>query len=191
MDKQAVINIIKTKAPLFHLDPMLLLAIGNIESGLDPLAKASTSSAAGLFQFIDSTWLNLLLKYGPKWKTTVTGWNKEMIKNLKFDPVVSTLMMGELVHENKVYLATKMPGYEPTNSMLYLAHFFGPSAALRFLTYLKASPDSPACDMFKSEAKANPSVFYKVPSLRLKPKTYEEINQWVNKRLLDYSKGLN
>ena len=33
-----------------------LLAQAKLESGLDPSAKAGTSSATGLYQFIDSTW---------------------------------------------------------------------------------------------------------------------------------------
>ena len=36
------------------------------ESNFDPSAKASTSSATGLFQFTSETWLNVLDRYGAK-----------------------------------------------------------------------------------------------------------------------------
>ena len=41
-----------------------LLAQARLESGLDPDAKARTSSATGLYQFIDSTWLHTMDRYG-------------------------------------------------------------------------------------------------------------------------------
>ena len=43
-----------------------LVAQARLESGLDPSAKARTSSASGLYQFIDSTWLNTLDRHGAK-----------------------------------------------------------------------------------------------------------------------------
>ncbi len=36
------------------------------ESGMNPAAQASSSSAAGLFQFIDQTWLSTLKQHGAK-----------------------------------------------------------------------------------------------------------------------------
>ncbi len=36
------------------------------ESGFDPRAKAPTSSASGLFQFIDQTWLGMVKQHGAK-----------------------------------------------------------------------------------------------------------------------------
>src|SRR6058998_3895754 len=42
-----------------------LLATAQIESGLNPTRKAPTSSATGLFQFIDQTWLATMKEAGP------------------------------------------------------------------------------------------------------------------------------
>src|SRR5271170_516280 len=42
-----------------------LLATAQVESGLDPQAGASTSSATGLFQFVEQTWLGMLKQAGP------------------------------------------------------------------------------------------------------------------------------
>jgi hypothetical protein len=41
-----------------------LLATAQVESGLDPQAGASTSSARGLFQFIEQTWLATMKQSG-------------------------------------------------------------------------------------------------------------------------------
>ena len=46
------------------VDFSYLLAQARIESGLDPQAEARTSSASGLFQFIDQTWLSTLDRHG-------------------------------------------------------------------------------------------------------------------------------
>src|ERR1700722_7760748 len=42
-----------------------LLATAQVESGLDPQAGASTSSARGLFQFVEQTWLGMMKQAGP------------------------------------------------------------------------------------------------------------------------------
>src|ERR1700693_1690286 len=41
-----------------------LLATAQVESGLDPQAGASTSSARGLFQFVEQTWLGTIKQSG-------------------------------------------------------------------------------------------------------------------------------
>src|SRR6516164_10024800 len=41
-----------------------LLATAQVESGLNPQAGAATSSARGLFQFIEQTWLGTLKQSG-------------------------------------------------------------------------------------------------------------------------------
>src|SRR5665647_3848278 len=41
-----------------------LLTTAKIESGLNPAAQASTSSAKGLYQFIDQTWLGTVKQEG-------------------------------------------------------------------------------------------------------------------------------
>ena len=42
-----------------------LLTTARIESNLNPAAQATTSSAKGLYQFIDQTWLATLKQAGP------------------------------------------------------------------------------------------------------------------------------
>src|SRR4051794_38474965 len=53
-------------AQVTGVDPAYLMALADKESSLLPDNKARTSSAEGLFQFIESTWLEVLRRYGPK-----------------------------------------------------------------------------------------------------------------------------
>ena len=44
-----------------------LMGVARRESGYNPEAHARTSSAAGLFQFVDQTWLAALKQHGAKY----------------------------------------------------------------------------------------------------------------------------
>lgn len=94
-----------------------------IESSGNPTAKNPTSSAAGLFQFIDST----AAMYGLK---------------DKFDPVASTDAASRLARDNAKTFKAGL-GREPTAAELYLSHQQGANAAVRLLK----SPNKPAVDV--------------------------------------------
>src|SRR6202171_883534 len=103
-------------------------------SSIDPTAKASTSSARRLFQFIDTTWLAMVKEEGPRYglaqqasaidKTASGGLTvsdpakRAEILKLRDDPNVSALMAGALAGRNSDYLASSM-GREPTSGELY------------------------------------------------------------------------
>jgi len=56
--KEQIKSVIITKAVRYNIDPELFLRIAVCESGLNPMAINSASSASGLFQFLPSTWSN-------------------------------------------------------------------------------------------------------------------------------------
>ena len=113
-----------------------LLAQARLESGLDPSAKAQTSSATGLYQFIDSTWLRTLDRHGAKhgmdWADAAIGpggrvtdaATRNHLLSLRYDADTSSLMAAELTRENAEGLRTTL-GREPQPAELYLAHFLG------------------------------------------------------------------
>ena len=53
-------------AQVTGVDPAYLMALADKESSLLPDNKARASSAEGLFQFVEGTWLEVLRRYGPK-----------------------------------------------------------------------------------------------------------------------------
>jgi hypothetical protein len=128
------------------------------ESNFDPAAKASTSSATGLFQFTSETWLNVLERYGAKHGVKTDGLTREQMLDLRKDAGLSATMAGELAGENGKILAKKL-GREPTSAELYTAHFMGPSDAARLIDAARANKPGVAADMFPRAALANANVF--------------------------------
>lgn len=114
------------------------------ESGLNPMAKNPRSSAKGLYQFINSTWIETVRKHGKTYNVAYTD---------RLDIKKESLMMGALTNDNREYLEKKL-GREVNYKELYLAHFAGPAKAAKLL---KTSPSKPVTAVFSAaEIKANP-----------------------------------
>ncbi len=143
------------------------------ESNFRSDAKASTSSATGLFQFTDSTWLRMVDRYGAKHGLSVAadaisvsgrkisvdgGVSRADILALRNDPDLSARMAGELARENAGILEKKI-GRAPTDAELYTAHFMGPHDAGRLIVAARDNTPGSAADMFPSAAAANANVF--------------------------------
>jgi len=145
------------------------------ESSFNPSAKARTSSATGLFQFIESTWLETMKEAGPKHgldkysdQILQTKSGKYYVKDaqvkreildLRKDPEISSMMAGALTQKNAAYLERKI-GREPTDGELYLAHFLGAHGASRLIDATNANPDMRADKMFSAQARANKPIFF-------------------------------
>lgn len=155
------------------VDFRFLLAQAQLESGMDPQAKANTSSATGLFQFIDQTWLAVLDRHGERLgygalaqaietsdgRARITDPSmRRQILDLRFDPTASSLMAGALASDNGAELKTVL-GRNPDASELYLAHFLGVAGASRFLAELASNPAASAVELLPRAAAANPAIF--------------------------------
>lgn len=151
-----------------------LLAQARIESGLNPRAQAPTSSASGLYQFIDQTWLATLdrhgeaLGYGDVARAIETRGGRarvidpamrQAIMDLRFDPQASSLMAGALATDNRIALQGVL-GRDPDAAELYLAHFLGAGDASRFLSVLTTAPDSSAAALLPRAAASNRAIFH-------------------------------
>ncbi len=128
------------------------------ESNFDPNAKAGTSSATGLFQFTDATWMSMLERYGAKHGVGVEGQSRSELLALRKDAKLSSVMAGELAGENARILEKKL-GRPATSAELYTAHFMGPSDAGRLVQAARANKAGDAADMFPSASLANRNVF--------------------------------
>lgn len=151
-----------------------LLAQAKLESSLDPAAKARTSSATGLYQFINSTWLSVLDRHGAALgfdaeaaAITTSGGRARItdpsqranIMALRLDPHASALMAGALAQDNRAALMPVL-GREPEPNELYLAHFLGSAGATRFLSEMQRNPEASAAALMPQAAAANKSIFY-------------------------------
>ena len=147
-----------------------LLAQAKIESSLNPSAKAPTSSAAGLYQFTQGTWLQTLNRHGAEHGL---GWAGDAISGgrladpamraqvmaLRYDPEASAMMAGELAADNRAELSTAL-GREPDAAELYLGHFLGIGGATTFLSALSSDPSASAAALLPQAAGANRNIFY-------------------------------
>lgn len=157
-------------AQMVGVDPRLLATMCGVESDFKISAKAGTSSAGGLFQFINSTWKYMLERYGSKY-----GIAPNTPKN---DPRANSLLGAEYIRENYEYLA-KSIGRKPNANDLYMAHFLGPGGAQQVLT---GAPDDIAARLNPKAAAANKSVFYHNKGNGA-PRTVRELMAEIDRRM--------
>ena len=173
-DVNDVRGAISRAAQRVGVDFSYLLNQAKSESGLNPNAQAQSSSAGGLFQFIDQSWLGAVKMYGAKhglswasdaisrrsdgsWK--VDGSVRNQVMALKNQPEASALMAAEFASDNSHGLQAAL-GRQPRSADLYFAHFLGLEGATKFLKAADARPDASAASLFPREARANRAIFY-------------------------------
>jgi hypothetical protein len=119
------------------------------ESGGDANATNPNSSASGLGQFINSTWVSLLRNHRPD---LADGKSDADLIGLKSDPDLNKQMIDAYASDNSNILSKN--GIQPTPGNTYLAHFAGPGGAV---SVLKADPSASAASILGPQvAKANP-----------------------------------
>jgi len=170
---QNVIKAVQKASARTGVDFGFLMEKAAAESSFNPTAKAKTSSATGLYQFIESTWLNMVKTHGGKYglgayadkieirngKPCVADCDRDEILNLRNDPEIAALMAGEFTADNRDFLKRNVGGkIGPTE--LYFAHFMGAGGAAKFLNSRKINGDVTAAELFPAAAKANKNVFY-------------------------------
>jgi len=152
-----------------------LLTTARIESNLNPSAQASTSSAKGLYQFIEQTWLGTVKGSGPAngygnyadaitrsaggRYTVADPIMRAEIMRLRGDASASAMMAGSFTRSNAEQLRSAI-GRQPSDGELYLAHFLGPGGAAKMIGAAGMQPRAGAADLFPQAAAANPSIFY-------------------------------
>jgi hypothetical protein len=152
-----------------------LLATARVESGLDAGVTTRSSTAGGLFQFLDQTWLETLKQAGSAFgyrnyadaiSRTASGRYvvgdpklRDEIMRLRRDPTANALMGGVFTRENLAVLSSQL-GRRPSESELYIGHFFGPYSAAKAIATAKANPGANAVGIFPAAARANRSVFF-------------------------------
>jgi hypothetical protein len=171
----AVTGAIRQAAQATGTSFQYLLATAQVESGLNPQAGASTSSARGLFQFVEQTWLGTMkqsgatLGYG-KYADAITRTGsghyevrdptmRSEILKLRNDPTANAVMAGVFTRANAAQLSERL-GRSPSEGELYIAHFLGAGGAGRLISLAAGNPNASAAASFPNAAHANPSIFY-------------------------------
>lgn len=161
-----------------------LMAVAAAESSFNPNAGARTSSAKGLFQFIDSTWVQTYNRYGPN-GTRVKNPN---VKNKVFDTCSNALMGAYYIKENKAELAAAGLPTGPTE--VYMLHFLGPAGGKKFLRGVRSNPNAPSTSSVRPAAvNSNRTIFYKKGGqLRTNREVYNVLNAKVGATVPQWQK---
>ena len=157
------------------VDFSYLLQTAMRESSLNPSAKASTSSAVGLFQFLQGTWLQVMKEEGPRLGyaqianeiqrnsdgsyTVADPTRKAEILKLREDPQIAADLAAAFTRSNGEYLKSRF-GRNPSAGELYIAHFLGAEGAERMFKAGLENPDQLAVNLFPRQADANQAIFY-------------------------------
>jgi hypothetical protein len=170
-----VAGAIKQASSLSGVSFHYMLTTAKMESDFDPSAGATTSSAHGLYQFIDQTWLGTVKEAGAQLgygnyadaitRTSSGGYTvddpvmKRSIMKLRDDPEAASSMAAALTQSNSFKL-TGLLGRRPTDSELYMAHFMGVGGAAKLIANAQDNPQAVGARLFPNAASANRSIFY-------------------------------
>ena len=187
-ERANVVAALQNAAARTGSDFQYLLGTAMRESGLKATAQSATSSASGLFQFIDQTWLGLVKDHGAahglgseasaitkgtdgRWHA---GFAQDAILALRKDPNISAMMAGEYAKSTSASLSAVL-GRPVCGGELYAAHFLGPDAACKLIKLAQSDPGASAAAQFPAAAAANKSVFFQPDGTA---KSVREVYDW-------------
>jgi hypothetical protein len=200
----AVVQGIRQASRETHVDFGYLMAEAQQESGFQPDAKATTSSATGLYQFTDATWLDMVRQHGAQHgigqlaqqvttnaaghPTVADPATRAQILGLRKDPGLSASLAAELAKSNKEEVERAL-GRPAHSADLYLAHFLGAGGATELLKAIQQNGSKPAADLLPEAAAANRAVFYDPQSgaPRTVSDIYRSLASRVEQNAADYS----
>jgi hypothetical protein len=199
-----IVDTILAAAEVTDVDPAYLMALADKESSFIPDNKARSSSAEGLFQFIDSTWLQMVRDFGPKYGLTdeaaaveVTNGQyavadagmREHVLGMRRDSYIAALMAAEMMKRDRERIEERI-GRPISRSEYYLAHFFGVHSASRFMSLLDDKPKQSAPRVFPAAARANRALFFTKQGRRTRQLTvaevYDRLDEMIDRRLERY-----
>ena len=130
-----------------------------VESNGDPNAKNKLSSATGLGQFLDETWLDMIRAHRPD---LAKGRSQAEILELRRDTKIAREITTRFTERNAEMLRKR--GLPVTPGTLYLAHFAGGAGAVAILSAMEnadaalvmATADATARTKREKIIKANP-----------------------------------
>jgi len=190
-----VLQSIRSASASTGVDFKFLLAQASLESGFQSEVHARRSSAAGLFQFTNQTWLQMMRDHGQKYgqgalaSQIVTQGNgklgvedkatEKQILDLRKNVELSAHMAAELTKTNAAHLE-KALGRKPGAADLHLSLLLGATGAVRFLKAHQSDAATSAAALVPAAARQNPTIFYDTGHT---PKTVAAVYQRIEERL--------
>ena len=189
--RRHLVETIVRAARATQTDPVLLMAIADKESSFSTAVRARTSSATGLYQFIDTTWLKVVndfgARHGLRKEANAIVWSDDelvvsdpseraRILDLRREPYTSALLAAEMLRRDANRIGRRI-GRELTPGETYLAHFLGPDDAERFMEKVVGEPDSIAADLLPKPARANKPIFFASVGRKQKGRSIAEVHQ--------------
>jgi hypothetical protein len=171
-------NALVSAARTSGVEPHLLFAMAWKESRFNPDARNRRSTALGLMQFTEATWLEVVRDHGQQHglerflaaletdhrtgviRVTEPRLRSELL-HLRRNPDLSARLAAERLRRNRSTLATSA-GRPATAADLYMVHLLGPAGARRLLVARERTPRAPAARFATEDAvRANRNLFYR------------------------------
>ncbi len=173
--KESILAFIAEASARTGVSAAYLEALALRESSFNPVAASDSSSARGLYQFIESTWLEVFARHGALHEQDELAQliavsadgrpdvsndrMRDRILDLRFDPKLSTFLAARLAADNRAGLEAAL-GRAVSDAELYIAHFLGLAGAETLIETKAARPQSDASALFPWAARSNRSYFY-------------------------------
>jgi hypothetical protein len=187
----SVVSALKQAAATTGSDFSYLLGTAMRESSLKPMAQSATSSAAGLFQFVEQTWLGLVKSHGGQYGLqsmadaisadgnghyhVASEDSRKAILELRKNPQIAALMAGELSKSSASAMQETL-GRPVCGGELYAAHFLGADGACKLIRAEESAPSADAASLLPAAAAANKTVFFRADG---SAKSVKEVYDWV------------
>lgn len=203
--RRHLVDLIVRASKVVGADPTLLMAVADKESSFSTAVKAQTSSATGLYQFIEQTWLGVIYEFGTKHGlgadakligksgrqfVVSDGAQRQRILDMRREPYISALLAAEMLKRDTLRLERAL-GRHLTGGEIYLIHFLGPDAAQTFIETMEEQPGVKAAELLPKPAQANRPIFYADAGGETKVLTVSEVhkkfNEMIKVRLDRYS----
>ena len=148
----------------------LLTAMAGVESTFNEGAKAPTTTASGLFQFINSTWESVVKRY----------WSKYGYPDRKPDRMRAedSAILAAAMMKHEGYPAALKAAGSVSITDIYLTHFLGPAGGASFIRSYQSKPNVEAATVTPDKVvKANMSIYYKGGQAQTFKQIYDSFSQ--------------
>lgn len=192
--RRHLVDTIVRASKVVGADPTLLMAVADKESSFSTAVKAQTSSATGLYQFIEQTWLGVIYEFGARHglaaeakligksgrQFVVTDASqRQRILDMRREPYISALLAAEMLKRDTLRLERAL-GRHLTGGEIYLIHFLGPDAAQTFIETMEEQPGVKAAELLPKPAQANRPIFYADAGGETKTLSVSEVHKKFN-----------